>query len=97
MSRYIDADRLLLELYDLIDEFSELDENGLHNERWCGIMDSKGIIVNAPSIDIVFCKECRHSFINENHPQKPRICGLTKMCGPTKDDWFCADGEREDE
>ena len=59
MSRYIDADRLLLELYDLIDEFSELDENGLHNERWCGIMDSKGIIVNAPSIDIVRCKECK--------------------------------------
>ena len=44
--------------------------------------------------DLVRCKECRHSFINENHPQKPRICGLTKMCGTTKDDWFCADGER---
>ena len=47
--------------------------------------------------DLVRCKECRHSFINENHPQKPRICGLTKMCGTTKDDWFCADGEREGE
>lgn len=45
--------------------------------------------------ELVRCKECRHSFINENHPQKPRICGLTKMCGTTKDDWFCADGERE--
>ncbi len=47
--------------------------------------------------DLVRCKECRHSFINENHPQKSRICGLTKMCGTTKDDWFCADGEREGE
>ena len=47
--------------------------------------------------DLVRCKECRHSFINENHPQKPRICGLTKMCGTTKDDWYCADGEREGE
>ena len=46
---------------------------------------------------VVRCKECRHSFINKNHPQKPRICGLTKMCGTTKDDWFCADGEREGE
>ena len=50
-----------------------------------------------PSIDIVRCNECRHSFINENHPQKPRICGLTKMCGTTKDDWFCADGERREQ
>ena len=47
--------------------------------------------------ELVRCKECRHSFINENHPQKPRICGLTKMCGTTKDDWYCADGEREGE
>ena len=45
---------------------------------------------------VVYCKECRHSFINENHPQKPRICGLTKKCGTTKDDWFCADGERRE-
>lgn len=41
---------LLAEIDDLTDEFSELDENGLHSERWCGIMDSKGIIVNAPSV-----------------------------------------------
>ena len=40
---------LLAEIDDLADEFSEVDENGLHSERWCGIMDSKGVIVNAPS------------------------------------------------
>ena len=40
---------LLAEIDDLADEFSEVDENGLHSERWCGILDSKGIIVNAPS------------------------------------------------
>lgn len=41
---------LLAEIDDLADEFSEVDENGLHSDRWCGIMDSKGIIVNAPSV-----------------------------------------------
>lgn len=41
---------LLAEIDDLADEFSEVDENGLHSERWCGILDSKGIIVNAPSV-----------------------------------------------
>lgn len=41
---------LLAEIDDLADEFSETDENGLHNERWCGIMDSKCVIMNAPSV-----------------------------------------------
>lgn len=41
---------LLAEIDDLADEFSELDENGLHGERWCGIMDAKGVIVNAPDV-----------------------------------------------
>ena len=87
MSKWIDADRLLLELYDLIDEFSELDENGLHNERWCGIMDSKGIIVNAPSIDIVFCKEC-----TERDDDWCMYWG--NVINP---DDFCSHGEREGE
>ena len=41
---------LLAEIDDLADEFSEIDENGLHSERWCGILDSRGIIVNTPSV-----------------------------------------------
>lgn len=41
---------LLAEIDDLADEFSEIDENGLHSERWCGIMDAKQIIMNAPSV-----------------------------------------------
>ena len=53
---------LLAEIDDLADEFSEVDENGLHGERWCGILDSKGIIVNAPSVsnrpqEWIPCKE----------------------------------------
>lgn len=41
---------LLAEIDDLADEFSEIDENGLHSERWCGIMDAKQIIINAPFV-----------------------------------------------
>ena len=41
---------LLAEIDDLADEFSEVDENGLHSERWCGIVDAKCVIVNAPSV-----------------------------------------------
>ncbi len=46
----ISKEYLLAEIDDLADEFSELDENGLHSERWCGIMDAKQIIMNAPSV-----------------------------------------------
>ena len=41
---------LLAEIDDLADEFSEIDENGLYSERWCGIMDAKQIIINAPFV-----------------------------------------------
>ena len=41
---------LLAEIDDLADEFSEIDENGLHSERWCGIMDAKQIVINAPFV-----------------------------------------------
>ena len=82
MSRYVDVEWLIKESMPL--SFSV--------QKWVNEVQ----IMTAPSIDIVRCKECRHSFINENHPQKPRICGLTKMCGTTKDDWYCADGERRE-
>lgn len=41
---------LLAEIDDLADEFSEVDEKGLHSERWCGILDSKYVIIKAPSV-----------------------------------------------
>lgn len=41
---------LLAEIDDLADEFSGVDENGLHSERWCGILDSRVIIMDAPSV-----------------------------------------------
>lgn len=43
---------------------------------------------------VVRCKDCEHSFINDEHELKPLICGLTKMCGTTNPMWFCADGEK---
>ena len=46
----ISKEYLLAEIDDLADEFSELDENGLHSERWCGIMDAKQIIINTPFV-----------------------------------------------
>ena len=44
----------------------------------------KAYLDSEPHIDIVWCKKCKH---REEYPCKVYH----------DDDWFCADGEREDE
>lgn len=48
-------------------------------------------------VSVVRCKDCKHSLINEYHPNKPLICVLTRKCGTTTGEWYCADGERKSE
>lgn len=52
--------------------------------------------VGKPEI-IIRCKDCRHSFLHDNGEKISRICGLTRMCGTTPDNWFCADAERKEQ
>lgn len=33
---------------DLLDEYSELDENGLHDPKWCGVSECCNAIDSAP-------------------------------------------------
>lgn len=47
--------------------------------------------------EIIRCKDCVHSMTNDYHPDKPRVCFKTRMCGTVRDDWFCADAERREE
>lgn len=47
-------------------------------------------------VEVVRCKDCKWCIINKNHPAKPLICVMTKMCGTTKPEWFCAAGERKE-
>lgn len=52
-------------------------------------------IPDADAVPVVRCGDCKHAIVNESHSEKPLICCLTKMCGTTKKDWFCADGKRK--
>ena len=73
MSRYIDYDAIDYrndKLHDKTDEFLN------------GVVYMAERIEEAPSIDIVRCKECKH---REEYPCKVYH----------DDDWYCADGERE--
>ena len=79
MSRYIDADALIAEM-------SEKHRPNFHEDLKSYHMWIMWYwkLKDAPSIDIVRCKECKH---REEYPCKVYH----------DDDWFCADGEREGE
>lgn len=48
--RLIDADALMLAIQEYIDEYSEIDEQGLHNEKWCAMKEATMSIEDTPTI-----------------------------------------------
>ena len=92
----IDAKLLLEDLGEEPYIWTETDSEIQEHSDW---LRFKEMIECQPTVDavpVVRCKDCSHAIINENHPNKPLICCLTRMCGTTKPEWFCADGERKD-
>lgn len=77
---FVSRQYLLAEIDDLVDEFSEVDENGLHSERWCGIVDAKCVIVNAPSVPDRPQGEWvnRHKWPNGFFERECSVCGAMK-------------------
>ena len=80
MSRHIDTDALKYYGSHIGDEY----EDYFHETQWV----YRSQIDNAPSIDIVFCKECKHRGICFG-----RLVQGTKVVQLN----FCSCGEREDE
>ena len=82
-----------------------IDANDVKRRGDCYPSDVRKVISNVLShtktvkdaVVVVRCKDCKHSFLHDNGEKISRICGRTKMCGTTKDDWFCADAERSTE
>jgi len=48
--RLIDADALMLKILDYIDEYSDVDEKGWHNLKWCAMKETEMAINDAPTI-----------------------------------------------
>ena len=82
MSRYID--------YDAIDYRNDK-MHGKSSDFIDGVIYMAQRIEDAPSIDIVFCKECRYKDME--------LCAMYKLvvAGVRKADDFFSYGEREDE
>ena len=85
MSRYIDADALIADL-----------DKGLWGKDYDKVL-AEAIIREAPSIDIVRCRECKH------YDKFPTWSACTYWSGDpyeqasVNDDDFCSYGEREGE
>ena len=48
--RLIDADALMLKIQEYIEEYSDIDENGVHDPKWCAMKEAEMVIYKAPTI-----------------------------------------------
>ena len=92
--RMIDADPVLAEIMDFIDEYSEVDENGLHNPKWCAMEEAKDVILNAPAMDAVPVVRCAGCAYWDKAGTEMGRCWCTMLENFTWENFFCADGER---
>ena len=86
MSRYIDADALTYYGNHIGDEY----EDRFHDAQWV----YRSQIDDAPSIDIVTCKECKHWKWIEW--AKEYRCTVRNTAFNARADDFCSYGERQD-
>ena len=89
MSRYIDADVLKYYGNHIGDEY----EDRFHDAQWV----YRNQIDDAPSIDIVRCKECKYGDTGTDEDGNLFWKCLGRHYGGTNPDDFCSYGEREGE
>lgn len=98
MSRYIDADAIDKAFSKLrFNNDGELEHYGDRPNWYLWGSDVENLIANAPSIDIVRCKECKKANTEDcSHSYWDDDWGEWRV-GYKGDEWFCADGERSEE
>lgn len=100
MSRYIDADKLAMHLadYQYSIPYGCIDESAEDMGAYMAVGECLKAIDEQPTIDIVWCKECRWYDSGQNESDSWNYC--TRHFGhyiDTNDDDFCSYGEREGE
>ena len=88
MSRYIDADELVIDYYD--------DYETKDDEYTYGYV-SEAQIDSAPSIDVVRCGECKKANTLECSLSYWDDDWGEWRVGYAGDNWYCADGERKND
>ncbi len=65
MGDTISRSAAIAEIEEYIEEYSELDRNGLHILKWCAMEEAKMVLEKAPDVDavrVIRCKDCGHCF-----------------------------------
>ena len=91
MSRYIDADALIKDTWFVLIKGENIDDIAEQIIRQC-----KRIVKDAPSIDIVRCRECKYAEVSVS-PITGLWCirfGINDMAMEADD--FCSYGERKE-
>ena len=98
MSRYIDADAIDKAFSKLrFNNDGELEHYGDRPNWYLWGSEVENLIADAPSIDIVRCKECRHWRAYETWSECERWTDDPYESAKTNADDFCSYGEREGE
>ena len=86
MARYIDADAAVKAFCDKCGWY----ENQCDTDKgfWC---ESRGLLEEAPAIDIVFCKDCAFTAKRQSKEKGMKYCKI--HFGWVKENRFCAWGE----
>ena len=99
MSRYIDADAVITAIAEFNKYEDELEYPYASDDLEEYKDDARLLIEDAPSIDIVRCKECKHwcNHKDADYDQNDFMyyCAVHKVSFSGKD--FCSYGEREGE
>lgn len=96
MARLIDADALLEEIREYIDEYSLLDENGYHNGKWCAMKEAEDMLESAPTVDaveVVRCRDCCYKDKANVNNKGFLICPASGM--EITDDDYCSYGKHK--
>lgn len=48
--RLVDANALMLKIHEYIEEYAGVDEDGMHDLKWCAMKEAEMAIDNAPTI-----------------------------------------------
>ena len=99
----------LIERQAAIDALHGYFDGMLETDTWspCDVYGLIEILPSADAVEVVRCKDCKHRWVNEHYGEK-RYMKIKAMCSLDTDDpfelgrnayddnWFCADGERND-
>lgn len=78
-SDLISREAAIAEIEDYIEEYSEVDENGLHNLKWCAMEEAKDILERLHAVDAALVVHGRWEYKDRHRISYRRYTGFDDM------------------